>query len=106
MLSISPAHLADAALRHPLWVFDGSYVQDAHVLTSSLALLVSGVLCSAAGIGGGGIYVVVLMLAGLLAPHDAVPLSKAVVFFGSLATLALNFRRMWSSPQGSRETVI
>merc|ERR1719469_851263 len=64
-----------------------------NVLYCSIALFVSGVLCSAAGIGGGGIFVVVLMLTGLLSPHDAVPLSKAVVLFGSLATLALNLAR-------------
>lgn len=105
---ISAAHLfADPALRHPMWIVDWSDVQDPSVLYCSLALFVSGVLCSAAGIGGGGIYVVVLMIVGVLSPHNAVPLSKAVVFFGSLATLALNCRRMWS-PQKNNvgETVI
>lgn len=102
---ISALHLADASLRHPLWVFEWDAVQDPHVLYCSLALFVSGILCSAAGIGGGGIYVVVLMLAGLLSPHNAVPLSKAVVFFGAMATLVLNFRRMGGA-EGKKETVI
>jgi len=89
-----------------MWIMDWNAVQDPSVLLCSLALFISGVLCSAAGIGGGGIYVVVLMLVGMLSPHNAVPLSKAVVFFGSLATLALNCRRMWSPQKNSAETVI
>lgn len=104
---ISPAHVADAVLRHPFWVVEWAAVMDPHVLLCGFALFTSGILCSAAGIGGGGIYVVVLMLAGLLSPHDAVPLSKAVVFFGSLSTLALNFKRMGSAAKSSSsETVI
>ena len=67
----------------------------------SLILFLSGVLCSAAGIGGGGVYVAVLMLAGSLSPHDAVPLSKAIVFFGSLSSLFVNMRRIMQSNQAS-----
>ena len=62
----------------------------------SVVLFLSGVLCSAAGIGGGGIYVAVLMVLGALSPHDAVPLSKAIVFFGAIATLIVNTGRMFT----------
>ena len=54
----------------------------------------AGVLCAAGGIGGGGIYVTVLMVAGGLRVRDAVPLSKSVVFIGSIASLILNLRRL------------
>lgn len=95
----------DANSRHFFWNFEGEYLDGMQVVYCSLALFLSGVLCSAAGIGGGGIYVVVLMLVGFLSPHDAVPLSKAVVLFGSLSTLALNLARM-SSGKDAKEKVI
>mmetsp|Transcript_40774 Transcript_40774/g.108026 ORF Transcript_40774/g.108026 Transcript_40774/m.108026 type:complete len:452 (-) Transcript_40774:270-1625(-) len=81
-------------LTHRFWEFQWSYVSDTSVLMCSLVLFVAGVLCSAGGIGGGGIYVAVLMLAGGLSPHNAVPLSKAVVFFGSVSSFQVNLRRL------------
>lgn len=100
LLSI-PAH-AESSLTHPFWIFNWEEVLAPHVIVCSVVLFLSGVLCSAAGIGGGGVYVAVLMVIGLLSPHDAVPLSKAVVFFGAMATLALNFRRI-QDPQASKK---
>lgn len=82
---------------HPFWILDWTEVQSTEVVVCSVILFLSGVLCSAAGIGGGGIYVSVLMVAGKLTPHDAVPLSKAVVFLGSISSLLLNLRRSASS---------
>jgi len=67
-----------------------------------VVLFFSAVLCSAGGIGGGGIYVTVLMVAGQLSPHDAVPLSKAVVFFGSLSSLLLNVQKTFAMQQESK----
>jgi len=52
-----------------------------------------GALCAAAGIGGGGVIVTILMIGGGLTPHDAVPVSKAVVFLGAMVSLALNVGR-------------
>jgi len=49
---------------------------------------------------------VVLMLVGLLNPHDAVPMSKGVVFFGSLSTLFLNLARMFGDSKDKAEKVI
>jgi len=57
-------------------------------------LFLAGLLCSAGGIGGGGVYVTLLMVVGQLAPRDAVPLSKAIVFLGSVSSLVLNLRKM------------
>jgi len=101
-------HHMDPSARHPFWQMEWEQITGnlLPVFYTCTALFASGVLCAAAGIGGGGIYVVVLMLVGLLSPHDAVPLSKAVVFFGSLSTLALNLIRMRSAPKDSQETVI
>jgi uncharacterized membrane protein YfcA len=71
-------------------------------------LFLAGILCSAGGIGGGGVYVTLLMVVGKLAPRDAVPLSKAIVFLGSLSSLVLNLRRMaTASPSaGSAKSLI
>lgn len=83
-------------LRHPFWEFEWSQVWHPEVAVCSVILFLSGVLCSAAGIGGGGIYVVVLMLLGQLSTHEAVPLSKAIVFYGAIASLMVNMKRLWS----------
>lgn len=64
----------------------------------------SGVLCSAAGIGGGGIIVTVLMFFGHLSPHDAVPMSKAVVFLGAISSGILNWGKTFKDADGSPET--
>eukprot|EP00930_Biecheleria_cincta_P046663 TRINITY_DN32209_c0_g1_i1.p1 TRINITY_DN32209_c0_g1~~TRINITY_DN32209_c0_g1_i1.p1 ORF type:complete len:461 (-),score=56.79 TRINITY_DN32209_c0_g1_i1:363-1721(-) len=90
---------------YPFWVFDWSRLLGLEPSVCAAALFVSGVLCSAAGIGGGGIYVSLLMVLGGLTTRDAVPLSKGIVFFGSLASLALNMKRA-ASGQGKKETVI
>lgn len=104
MMGATPhiAHFADPSLKHPFWIMEWEEVWNIHVLTCSLVLFLGGILCSAAGIGGGGVYVAVLMILGELSPHNAVPLSKAVVFFGAIASLAANMRRMWS-PSGQQE---
>lgn len=62
-------------------------------------LATSGALAAAAGIGGGGIIVAVLMFCGEMAPHDAVPMSKAVVFAGTVVSSGMNMRKR--APDGS-----
>jgi uncharacterized membrane protein YfcA len=62
-----------------------------------IALWAFGALCAAAGIGGGGMIVGLLMFMGGLTPRDAVPVSKAVVFLGAIVSLALNAGRRASS---------
>lgn len=81
------------------WVFDWNEIWHPHVLVCCMALTLGGVLCAAAGIGGGGIIVTVLMVAGALTPYDAVPLSKAVVMVGALMQLTLNLGKKLSAQQ-------
>lgn len=78
------------AASHPFWVLDWSELVGPAVIVCTFVLLLSGILCSAGGIGGGGIYVTVLMVAGGLSARDAIPLSKSIVFFGSVSSLILN----------------
>jgi len=78
---------------HPAWQFDWTACESLDVLWCALALGLSAVLSAAAGIGGGGIYVCLLMVLSNLSPREAVPLSKAVVFFGSVSSLLLNVQR-------------
>lgn len=49
----------------------------------------------------------VLMVSGKLTPHNAVPLSKAVVFFGSMASLAVNLYQQALNRQrpGSKKVI-
>lgn len=89
----------------PSWGFDE--VKRTPAIICCVVLFLSAVICSAGGIGGGGIYVTVLMVAGELSPHDAVPLSKAVVFFGSVSSLVLNVKKSLAMQQdGQNQTLI
>lgn len=66
-------------------------------------MFLSGVLCAAAGIGGGGIIVTVLMFFGHLSPHDAVPMSKAIVFMGAVSSGCLNIGKKFKNNEKSQE---
>eukprot|EP00747_Dinoflagellata_sp_TGD_P181378 gnl/TRDRNA2_/TRDRNA2_35190_c0_seq1.p1 gnl/TRDRNA2_/TRDRNA2_35190_c0~~gnl/TRDRNA2_/TRDRNA2_35190_c0_seq1.p1 ORF type:complete len:489 (+),score=59.89 gnl/TRDRNA2_/TRDRNA2_35190_c0_seq1:29-1495(+) len=85
--------IPSALPNHPFWVLEWAEVMHSEVAVCSVFMFVAGVLCSAAGIGGGGIYVALLMISGKLTPHDAVPLSKAIVFLGAIVSLILNLKR-------------
>ncbi|KAF0714788.1 Aste57867_3694 [Aphanomyces stellatus] len=56
-----------------------------------------GFLCtalgSAAGTGGGGLLVPMFILAFGLGPKHAIPMSKATIFGGAIATFVMNFRK-------------
>eukprot|EP00929_Paragymnodinium_shiwhaense_P015177 TRINITY_DN123221_c0_g1_i1.p1 TRINITY_DN123221_c0_g1~~TRINITY_DN123221_c0_g1_i1.p1 ORF type:complete len:458 (+),score=83.16 TRINITY_DN123221_c0_g1_i1:89-1462(+) len=91
--------------RHPFWEFKWHEVFSSEVLVCSVFLYLSGILCAAAGIGGGGVYVAVLMVFGRLSPYNAVPLSKAVVFFGSISSLVVNLGRL-NAKNSPRRNVI
>mmetsp|Transcript_73045 Transcript_73045/g.225875 ORF Transcript_73045/g.225875 Transcript_73045/m.225875 type:complete len:499 (+) Transcript_73045:51-1547(+) len=105
-LSLSSSLAAPADDRHPFWVFEWELASNASVLECALVLVLAGLLCSAGGIGGGGIYVSVLMVVGRLSPRDAVPLSKAVVFSGAISSLVLNLGRTLSGKSGQDRPVI
>jgi len=79
--------------RHPFWVFNFSKLDNKEAFQCAAVMAAAGILCAAGGIGGGGIYVTVLMVAGGLSVWDAVPLSKSVVFFGSISSLVLNVKK-------------
>jgi len=74
-------------------VFESQFIKHSEVLTCAFVMLLAGILCSAGGIGGGGVYVTVLMAFGGLSVWDAVPLSKSVVFLGSFSSVILNLRK-------------
>lgn len=69
----------------------------------AIIMFLSGILCAAAGIGGGGIIVTVLMFFGHLSPHDAVPMSKAVVFMGAVSSGCLNIGKKFRDHESSQE---
>jgi uncharacterized membrane protein YfcA len=82
---------------HPAWIFEVEFLANWRAYLCSFVLVLAGILCSAGGIGGGGIYVTVLMVAGGLSVHDAIPLSKSIVFFGSISSLVLNIKKTVAS---------
>eukprot|EP00397_Hematodinium_sp_SG-2012_P007821 GEMP01007871.1.p1 GENE.GEMP01007871.1~~GEMP01007871.1.p1 ORF type:complete len:350 (+),score=70.88 GEMP01007871.1:84-1133(+) len=57
---------------------------------TAVAIFGAGVLASASGIGGSGLYVPILLIFGNLSPHQAIPLAKALVFVGSLMAFYAN----------------
>lgn len=91
---------------HPFWVLESRFVKHSEVLTCTLVLLLAGILCSAGGIGGGGVYVTVLMAFGGLSVWDAVPLSKSVVFIGSFSAVILNLRKSTNTAAGAKQSLI
>lgn len=97
--------IGDFAPLH-FWEFHWEDVMHIEVLICSLAITVGGALCACAGIGGGGIIVTALMVCGLLTPFDAVPLSKAVVFFGAMCQLALNYGKKQADADGQEKDLI
>lgn len=95
-------------ITHPFWLFEWELIWHQEVLVCSVVLFFAGILCSAAGIGGGGIYVAVLMVSGRLTPHNAVPLSKSIVFFGSCSSLLVNMYysiRWRGNPSGGKSVI-
>jgi uncharacterized membrane protein YfcA len=46
-------------------------------------------MCASSGIGGGGIYVSMLILLGNFTPQVAVPLSTVIIFGSSISNFAL-----------------
>lgn len=92
---------------HPFWIFEWDQLNGYSTVICAITLFLAGLLCSAGGIGGGGVYVTVLMVAGQLSPHNAVPLSKAIVFAGSIASLFRNLGRTLGGQAGEpAKTVI
>jgi len=98
------SHVVDVITSHPFWIFETQRIFGDEVLLCAPILFLGGLLCSAGGIGGGGVYVTLLMVVGRLAPHDAVPLSKAIVFLGSLSSLVLNLRKSAVTQNGEVAT--
>merc|ERR1740123_49706 len=81
------------------------HLGSASVYFCCVVLALSGILCAAGGIGGGGIYVTVLMVVGKMNLLDAVPLSQAIVFLGSIATMALNILKAQASVKEARTLI-
>merc|ERR1719453_1951663 len=61
---------------------------------TAVTLFFAGVLANAAGIGGGGIFVAILLFFMDLTPYDAIPLSKSLIFTGSVMSFVASYRRV------------
>ncbi|KAL0485863.1 sulfite exporter TauE/SafE family protein [Acrasis kona] len=56
---------------------------------ATIICTLGGMLCASSGIGGGGIYVSMLLLLGKMSPQVAVPLSTVLIFGSSCSNFAL-----------------
>lgn len=67
--------------------------RDHYELLCSILVFVASLLSAAAGLGGGGVFVPLLILFSGLAPSDAVPLSQVMILCGSLVNLSVFVRQ-------------
>jgi len=84
---IEETHYAQS---YDIYAFD---LYDPNLYTTAATIFVAGVLATASGIGGGGIFVAVLMLVANFTPHQAIPLSKALIFSGAIMSFILNVQK-------------
>jgi len=67
---------------------------DTRLIIGMICIFFAGVLVSGAGIGGGGMFVPVMMLIVDFPTSYAIPTSKALIFGGSLAVTLFNLRKV------------
>eukprot|EP01117_Protostelium_nocturnum_P012135 TRINITY_DN4452_c0_g1_i4.p1 TRINITY_DN4452_c0_g1~~TRINITY_DN4452_c0_g1_i4.p1 ORF type:complete len:492 (+),score=124.09 TRINITY_DN4452_c0_g1_i4:775-2250(+) len=60
---------------------------------AAVLLFLSSSVAGSSGLGGGGLFVPILFLVSDFNAHEAVPLSKAMIFGGAVANFALNIRK-------------
>lgn len=70
--------------------------------TSASMLLMFGSIASMGGIGGGAMVVTIFMVFDGLTPHNAIPLSKAVVFCGTVFSTIVNLLANRKGADGKR----
>jgi uncharacterized membrane protein YfcA len=63
------------------------------LILSMCVIFIAGVLVSGAGIGGGGLFVPILILLMEFPTNRAIPSSKALIFGGSVAVTLFNLRK-------------
>lgn len=63
-------------------------VSEPYDVLGNILIFLSSALAAAAGTGGGGMFVPLLVLLTPLKPEEAVPLSQCMIFFSSLVNLA------------------
>jgi uncharacterized membrane protein YfcA len=57
----------------------------------AVLLFIGSALAAGGGLGGGGIFVPLLILVCLLSPKEAVPISQAMIFGGSIVNIYINY---------------
>lgn len=98
---IEVEHKEPEVKHYPFWKVDFQQIWSFEAVMCCIVLFFAGILCAAGGIGGGAIIIAVLMVVGKITPHDAVPLSKAIVFLGAVASAVMNLMRSMQSIRGA-----
>lgn len=62
-------------------------------IAGSIGAFVASILAASAGLGGGGLLVPLYIVLMRLSPHEAVPLSKATIFGGAIASFLMNVQK-------------
>jgi len=70
-----------------------SHDWDKMMIIGTIIILVSNLMVAGAGIGGGALYVPILIIFCSFPAHYAIPTSKALIFGGTLATTLFNLKK-------------
>ncbi|KAG1703178.1 hypothetical protein DVH05_008088 [Phytophthora capsici] len=62
-------------------------------IAGSIGAFVASILAAGSGLGGGGLLVPLYIMLMSMSSHEAVPLSKATIFGGAIASFLLNVRK-------------
>jgi uncharacterized membrane protein YfcA len=62
-------------------------------IVTGILLFLTSSIAGSSGLGGGGLFVPILFLVGSFDAHEAVPLSKSIIFGGAVANLCLNIHK-------------
>jgi uncharacterized membrane protein YfcA len=60
------------------------------IWVAGVVILISGTLLNGAGLGGGGVFVAILISIMSMTAHEAVPVTKLVIFLSAIVTFYLN----------------
>ncbi|KAL3673704.1 hypothetical protein V7S43_001401 [Phytophthora oleae] len=85
--------LQHSTCRAGVCVEDVLFPLSSEEIAGSIGAFVASILAAGSGLGGGGLLVPLYIMLMSMSSHEAVPLSKATIFGGAIASFLLNVRK-------------
>ncbi|KAH7478972.1 hypothetical protein PRIC1_009474 [Phytophthora ramorum] len=85
--------LPHSTCRGGVCVDDALFPLSREEVAGSIGAFVASILAAGSGLGGGGLLVPLYIMLMSMSSHEAVPLSKATIFGGAIASFMLNVRK-------------